>query len=343
MRALAFCAIAIACASEQPAIGQEHLDDDAVSLLQWQVRRLSDKSFSLANTKLADSAAFVGQSAGEGGNCDLIVIPKGASHEDALLRVTAYIEKMGDREEDLWIRRIKLTGQWLPQHYAFKTGSGQFGDDSLYLVRMGTGEWQHPVDILKATDGLMSVAIHNKSVPTHNFESSSAQDVELVIGPVIVGVRYATSNKDSRNFNHLDLHLQGLKDVVQELGGVLASDSPEPEPQEENLALLHDTNNQSVHNLDDHDEVQLDEVQPDEVQLGEVQPDDVRPAAAVQPNEGQPDEIQLEGPPNLPHDELQLVQSSPERSHNTVYKSPASSMKFDWCCEAGKCDACNWQ
>jgi len=328
-------------------------------MLQWKMRRVSDKIQSSTDTT----------GDGSGGHCDLLVIPRGASHEDCLLRVTAYIEKMGDRPEDLWIRRVKLAGKWLPKQYGFKTGSGQYGEDSNYLVRMGTDEWKQPVELLKASDGLMSVAIHNKTVPTHNFEQALAQDVSLVIGPVTVGVTYATSNKDDINFNHLDVHLKGLTDVRQLLGGILAEEPPrsddedepsEDKPVEDEPELSEGQPSEGQLNEEQPDEGQPNEEQLTEEQLNEEQPNEGQPNEAqpdeAQPSEAQPSEAQLnegqpnEGQPNQGQhdhevDDLQLVQSSTQTSRNTIYKTlpSASSMKFDWCCEGGKCTACRWE
>jgi len=321
MRAFALCALAVTCASEKPVNADNHLqyDDDGLSMLQWKMRRVSDKLNSHEDS--------------EGGHCDLLVIPRDSSHDESLLRVTAYIEKMGDREEDLWIRRLTLSGQWLPQPYGFKTGSGSYGEEANYLVRMGTGEWKHPIDILKATDGLMSVAIHNKSVPTHNFESSLAQDVSLVIGPVTIGISYATSNKDERNFNHLDIHLKGLADVRQTLGGILAAEPPHlKEPNE-------DEPNEDEPNEDDPNLLHPNGVDPEA-----FDPDDPDKYSNLQMDDGE-DELQLVQSSSDEDDELQLVQSSTHISRNTIYKMrpSVSSVKFDWCCDEGKCAACHWQ
>jgi len=170
----------------------------------------------------------------DGGTAELLTIPKGATGKDALLRVVVQVEKMGPREEDMWIRRVQVNGQWLPKKWSFKTGSGFYGTDGLYLARFGDSEWTAPVNLLKASDGLLSVAIHNKPVPTAMFQSSTAQDIQLVIGPVILGVVWKTSNKDGLNFNHLDVHLSGLSSVTQELGGLLIGEPPATpkEPQE---------------------------------------------------------------------------------------------------------------
>jgi len=164
------------------------------------------------------------------GKATLLVIPAGAEGDDVLLKVSAMVEKIGSKEEDVWIRRVQVRGKWLEQsgkRWSFKTGSGFYGDPSLYQARLGDGEWTAPVNLLKASDGLLRLAIHDKDAPTHMFQSSVSQDVHLVIGPVTLGVKYATSNKDGVNFNHLDVHLSGLKDVVQDMGGVLITGSEE--------------------------------------------------------------------------------------------------------------------
>jgi len=166
----------------------------------------------------------------DGGRAELLVIPKDATGDDVLLSVAVQVEKMGPRKQDMWIRRVQLHGQWLKTKWAFKTGSGFYGSPELYLGKYGDSEWKAPVDLLKASDGLLSVAIHDKPVPTHLFQSSTAMDVQLVVGPVIVGVVWKTSNKDGANFNHLDVHLAGLSAVQQTLGGLLIG---EPEPEED--------------------------------------------------------------------------------------------------------------
>lgn len=166
----------------------------------------------------------------DGGSAELLTIPKGATGKDVLLRVVVQVEKMGPREEDMWIRRVQVNGKWLPKKWSFKTGSGFYGSEGLYLARFGESEWTAPVNLLKASDGLLSVAIHDKPVPTAMFQSSTAQDIQLVVGPVIVGVVWKTSNKDGLNFNHLDVHLSGLSSVKQELGGLLIGEPPAATP-----------------------------------------------------------------------------------------------------------------
>ena len=159
-----------------------------------------------------------------GGKATLLIIPANATGDDILVKVAAVVEHIGPNDDDMWIRRVQVNGQWLKQKWAFKTGSGFFGDPSLYQARLGDGPWLQPLDLLKASDGLLRLAIHNKEPPTRLFQSSVGQEIHLVIGPVTLGVKYTTSNKDGRNFNHLDVHLAGLTDVVQSIGGVLMGD-----------------------------------------------------------------------------------------------------------------------
>lgn len=166
----------------------------------------------------------------DGGTAELLTIPKGATGKDVLLKVVVQVEKMGPRAADMWIRRVQVNGQWLKAKWSFKTGSGFYGSPELYLARFGDSEWTAPVNLLKASDGLLSVAIHNKSAPTQMFQSSTAQDIKLVVGPVVLGVVWKTSNKDGLNFNHLDVHLFGLSSVKQELGGVLVGGQAPPPP-----------------------------------------------------------------------------------------------------------------
>jgi len=198
-------------------------------------------SFALSSRKVAaktqrQQTAVLGSSfriqggVADGGKAELLTIPKGAKVKDVLLKVISVVEHHGPRDEDMWIRRVQVKGQWLKQKWAFKTGSGFYGSPVNYLARIGTGEWKAPLDLLKDSDGLLSLAIHNKEVPTKMFQSSTAQDVALVIGPVTVGVVYKTSNKDGLNFNHLDVHVKGLSSVLQPLGGLLIGNDNAPAP-----------------------------------------------------------------------------------------------------------------
>ena len=166
------------------------------------------------------------QLAGDGGRATLLVIPENAtSGTDALVRISGFVEKIGPSAEDMWIRRVQIDGQWVKEKWAFKTGSGPFGDPALYTARVGQGEWTAPVNLLKASDGLLRLAIHDKQPPTHPFQQSTGQEIHLVIGPVTLGVKYVTSNKAGRMYNHLEVHVAGLTDVVQTVGGVLMGDS----------------------------------------------------------------------------------------------------------------------
>jgi len=231
-----FIRLAAVCAVIWQTSGSDASPDLAHSPLQLRLnnRRIVAKpERSLASTNsFADSAGTSFRIKGgieDGGRAELLVIPKDAKGEDVLLSVSVQVEKMGPRKQDMWIRRVQVHGKWLKQKWAFKTGSGFYGAPELYMARYGSGEWTSPVNLLKASDGLLSVAIHNKSVPTQMFQSSTAQDIQLVVGPVIVGVVWKTSNKDGSNFNHLDVHLAGLSSVQQTLGGLLIG---EPEPEE---------------------------------------------------------------------------------------------------------------
>merc|ERR1719240_1070751 len=160
------------------------------------------------------------------GKATLLVIPANATgDDDALMRVQGMVEKIGPSDDDMWIRRVRVSGQWLKEKWAFKTGSGTFGDPALYQARLGDVDWTEPVNLLKASDGLLRLAIHNKEPPTHLFQQSIGQEVHLVIGPVTLGIKYVTSNKDNAMFNHLEVHLAGLTDVVQDMGGVLMGDA----------------------------------------------------------------------------------------------------------------------
>merc|ERR1712107_2265 len=144
-----------------------------------------------------------------GAHVELMTIPAGASVEDALLKVTGETELIGERKNDLWIRRVRVQGQWLGgDDFSFRTGNAKFGDTSNYLARMSGGEWLSPEELLKASDGRMSLALHPHQAPTENWETSFSQDVELKAGPVEVMVSFATSKKDTdASFNHFDVHL----------------------------------------------------------------------------------------------------------------------------------------
>merc|ERR1719454_407445 len=172
------------------------------------------------------SSATQGDQVDENGKANLLVIPENATTaEDALVRIAGFVEKIGPSDDDMWIRRVRVSGQWLKEKWAFKTGSGPFGDPALYQARLGEGEFTQPVNLLKASDGLLRLAIHNKQPPTHQFQQSIGQEIHLVVGPVTLGVKYVTSNKDGAMYNHLEVHVAGLTDVVQTIGGVLMGDS----------------------------------------------------------------------------------------------------------------------
>lgn len=243
-----FVRLAAVCAAIWQASGTVPDVDHSPLSLRLNNRRVvaqPQRAESLANAlALSDSAGSSFRIKGgieDGGRAELLVIPKGAKGEDVLLSVSVQVEKMGPRKQDMWIRRVQCHGKWLKEKWAFKTGSGFYGSPELYLARNGDSEWTAPVNLLKASDGLLSVAIHNKPPPTQMFQSSTAQDIQLVVGPVIVGVVWKTSNKDGSNFNHLDVHLAGLSSVQQTLGGLLIG---EPEPDEE---MINSTSTQTEH------------------------------------------------------------------------------------------------
>merc|ERR1712048_1135476 len=162
------------------------------------------------------------------GHVELITIPAGASAEDALLKVTGETEQMGSRKADLWIRRVHVEGKWLGgDDFSFKTGHAKFGESSNYLARMSGGAWLSPRDLLKISDGKMSLALGNHGPPTDKWEKTANQQVALKAGPVKVLVSYATSKKDTDEaFNHFDVFVSGLSDLKQmdqSMSGVLAN------------------------------------------------------------------------------------------------------------------------
>jgi len=187
-----------------------------------------------ATTTVADTASAVGDphisSAGgrkfdlfESGHVEMMTIPANASSEEALLKITGETEKSGERINDLWIRRVHVSGKWLDgEHFSFKTGNGNFGAAGNYLARKNGGAWVSPQELLKVADGKMSLALHDETAPKENWEKSSAQDVVLSAGPLKVQLSYATSKKDDKTFNHFDVHLHGLQQLNDSMSGVLA-------------------------------------------------------------------------------------------------------------------------
>jgi len=161
------------------------------------------------------------------GHVEFMTIPAGASAKHALLKVTGETEQMGERANDLWIRRVHVEGKWLGgDDFSFKTGHAAFGDAANYLARMSGGKWVSPEDLLKVSDGKMSLALYDDEAPTHDWEKSEAQEVALKAGPVKVMVTFATSKKDTGvSFNHFDVHMSGLQDLTDSMSGVLATTS----------------------------------------------------------------------------------------------------------------------
>jgi len=160
------------------------------------------------------------------GHVEFMTIPAGASSRDALLKVTGETEQMGVRKNDLWIRRVHVEGKWLGDDFSFKTGHAEFGDAANYLARMSGGKWVSPQDLLKVSDGKMSLGLYDDEAPTHDWEKSQAQEVSLRAGPVKVMVMFASSKKDTGDtFNHFDVHLSGLQDLTDSMSGVLATAS----------------------------------------------------------------------------------------------------------------------
>jgi len=289
LRFAAVCAVTLqASASEVPP------DHSPLSL------RLNDRKVVASPQRIQTGTEALSESAGssfrirggieDGGRAELLVIPKGAKGDDVLLSVAVQVEKMGPRKQDMWIRRVQLHGQWMTKKWAFKTGSGYYGQPELYLARYGTSPWAAPVDLLKESDGLLSVAIHDKPVPTRLFQSSTAMDVQLVVGPVIVGVVWKTSNKDGANFNHLDVHLAGLSQVQQELGGLLIG---EPDPGDEQVTQ-------------DHPNANATEVESPEGSPPEGSPEEQMPAEETPPEDPLLAEMP---PPAQPPQEQTLLQA----------------------------------
>jgi len=146
------------------------------------------------------------------GRHTLLTIPKASHAKDANLHIVAYVEPVGNDDNDLWIRRVTVSGKWVGQSYAFKTSSGAFGTEPTHLVRRGLarrneGKWVNPEDVSDSNFVVMPV---NSSAPTKDLEQSSSSRVQLKCGPVTAHIRFQTAKKNGQDVNHIDLKLDGL-------------------------------------------------------------------------------------------------------------------------------------
>lgn len=159
------------------------------------------------------------------GKYTLLSVPRHASGSDADLIVTAYVEKIGERKNDLWIRRMSVSGKWVGDHYSFKTSSGSFGSEGTHLVRVGHGDWESPAAVQAAKPASFKVLTHKKhDAPTQDFSQSLSDRVELQCGPVTALIRWATVQKNGEDVNHIDFRMSGLHNLGENVGGLLADE-----------------------------------------------------------------------------------------------------------------------
>lgn len=159
------------------------------------------------------------------GKYTLLTVPKHASSKEADLLVEAYVEKIGERKNDLWIRRLTVGGKWVGERYSFKTSSGKFGSESTHLVRVGHGDWKSPESAEKKGSSIFKVLpTQDGDAPTTDFGQTSSKRVEVQCGPVTALVKWATVQKDGEDINHIDFRIQGLHDLSGDVGGLLADE-----------------------------------------------------------------------------------------------------------------------
>lgn len=164
------------------------------------------------------------------GKHEFLVLPSGASPDDAQLYISGDVKKIGERENDLWIRHLKVEGKWVENGpIEFKTNEAQFGKKRIALMRFGAENWR-PVDALEAdpatvpTSSLTISPVRDESPPEVDFAQSVSKKIELQAGSITVLVDYATSQKNGQDINHLDLHLDGLETLDEPMAGLLAGD-----------------------------------------------------------------------------------------------------------------------
>jgi len=161
----------------------------------------------------------------ESGKYTLLTVPKHASAEDADLLVEAYVERIGERKNDLWIRRLTVGGKWAGERYSFKTSSAKFGSESTHLVRVGHGDWRSPEAAEKKGSAIFKVLpTQDGDAPTTEFGQTNSKRVEVQCGPVTALVKWATVQKNGDDINHLDFRIEGLHDLSEDVGGLLADE-----------------------------------------------------------------------------------------------------------------------
>jgi len=161
----------------------------------------------------------------EPGAHEFVVLPAGAAPEDADLHISGKVRKFGTRENDLWIRKLTVQGNWVAGGpYQFKTSSVPFGNKRSALVKMGGAGWK----AMKKADldtGFLVSSEEDDVAPAAEFAQSVSRKVAVMAGPVTVHVDFATSQKNGEHINHLDLHLEGLEQAdAESMGGLLSGD-----------------------------------------------------------------------------------------------------------------------
>lgn len=157
------------------------------------------------------------------GRQTFLVIPEGASKADADLLIRGSVKQHGERQNDLWIRNLAISGKWVPGgSYHFKTQDGEFNDPATQLMRRSnTDAWTNLDDVDDAS--LVMTSSDEKVAPTADFEEKVTRKVVLATGSLKVHVDFGTAQKEGNDVNHLDLHVEGLASI-QNAGGLLAGE-----------------------------------------------------------------------------------------------------------------------
>lgn len=158
------------------------------------------------------------------GTHDFLVIPEGATPETADLHLSGKVRKIGKRENDLWIRKLKVQGKWVKNGpYEFKTSNAHFGKKKSALIRQGASKSWVPMDHAKLDGSLHLASAVDKKAPEADFAQSVSKSLVLKAGPLRVNIDWATAQKNGEDINHLDLHVKGLHSMHKKsIGGLLA-------------------------------------------------------------------------------------------------------------------------
>lgn len=157
----------------------------------------------------------------------LLNIPKEANENDALLRVTATVDRIGGRENDLWMRKLMISGKWMKQSLFFETKDGEFNDKSTQCVHLGAGcnEFATAEQVAQSVPALKVLPLTTlQQEPVEEFSHANGQKLHLQAGPISAKIRFGTAFKGGREINHLDFHAHGLSSVQESIGGELADD-----------------------------------------------------------------------------------------------------------------------